>query len=202
VIDVRGVTKRFKDTLAVDSLSFEVPTGVVTGFLGPNGSGKSTTMRLIMGLDHADVGEAVINGVPYHRLAQPLREVGALLDAKAFHPARTARNHLRCLALSHDSGLAVGPRHEGEGEPHGAVGHIGFMRGARCGEGIAGNDRLAHAHQLRVRMVRDVVEHDTAQRMGCVGWHGRHPARLLRLDGSGWESERPQDGIGSAASRV
>ncbi len=102
MIDVRGVTKRFKDTLAVDSLSFEVPTGVVTGFLGPNGSGKSTTMRLIMGLDHADVGEAVINGVPYHRLAQPLREVGALLEAKAIHPGRTAFNHLWYLAQTND----------------------------------------------------------------------------------------------------
>ncbi|MHB8335275.1 MAG: ATP-binding cassette domain-containing protein [Acidimicrobiales bacterium] len=102
MIDVRGVTKRFKDTLAVDNLSFEVPTGVVTGFLGPNGSGKSTTMRIIMGLDHADDGEAVINGVPYHRLAQPLREVGALLEAKAIHPGRTAFNHLWYLAQTND----------------------------------------------------------------------------------------------------
>ncbi len=102
MIDVRGVTKRFKDTVAVDSLSFEVPTGVVTGFLGPNGSGKSTTMRIIMGLDHADSGEAVINGVPYHQLAQPLREVGALLEAKAIHPGRTAFNHLWYLAQTND----------------------------------------------------------------------------------------------------
>ena len=102
MIDVRSVTKRFKDTLAVDNLSFEVPTGVVTGFLGPNGSGKSTTMRIIMGLDHADDGEAVINGVPYHQLAQPLREVGALLEAKAIHPGRTAFNHLWYLAQTND----------------------------------------------------------------------------------------------------
>ena len=100
MIDVRGVTKRFKDNVAVDDLNFEVPTGVVTGFLGPNGSGKSTTMRIIMGLDHADQGEAVINGTPYSKLAQPLREVGALLEAKAIHPGRTAFNHLWFLAQS------------------------------------------------------------------------------------------------------
>ena len=102
MIDVRGVTKRFKDNVAVDDLNFEVPTGVVTGFLGPNGSGKSTTMRIIMGLDHADDGEAWINGTPYRQLTQPLREVGALLEAKAIHPGRTAFNHLWFLAQTND----------------------------------------------------------------------------------------------------
>lgn len=102
MIQVRGVTKRFKDTVAVDDLDFEVPTGVVTGFLGPNGSGKSTTMRIIMGLDHTDGGEATINGTAYAKLAQPLREVGALLEAKAIHPGRSAFNHLLYLAQSND----------------------------------------------------------------------------------------------------
>ena len=74
----------------------------MTGFLGPNGSGKSTTMRMIMGLDLPDSGSALINGKRYDELDWPLREVGALLDAKAFHPARTARNHLRWLALAND----------------------------------------------------------------------------------------------------
>jgi ABC-2 type transport system ATP-binding protein len=88
--------------MAVDHLTFEVPSGEVTGFLGPNGSGKSTTMRMIMGLDLPDSGAALINGKRYCELDWPLREVGALLDAKAFHPARTARNHLRWLALAND----------------------------------------------------------------------------------------------------
>jgi ABC-2 type transport system ATP-binding protein len=87
---------------AVDNLTFEVPPGVVTGFLGPNGSGKSTTMRMIMGLDLPTSGSALIGGKPFSELAWPLREVAGLLDAKAFHPARTARNHLRWLALSND----------------------------------------------------------------------------------------------------
>lgn len=102
VITAHSLTKRYGDTTAVDSLTFEVLPGVVTGFLGPNGSGKSTTMRMIMGLDVPDSGSALIGGRPYGDLAWPLREVGGLLDAKAFHPARSARNHLRWLALSND----------------------------------------------------------------------------------------------------
>ena len=102
MITAHALTKRYGATTAVDDLTFEVPCGVVTGFLGPNGSGKSTTMRMIMGLDLPDSGSTLINGNPYSQLAWPLREVGALLDAKAFHPARTARNHLRCLALAND----------------------------------------------------------------------------------------------------
>jgi ABC-2 type transport system ATP-binding protein len=94
------LTKQYKDTLAVDDLDFEVKAGVVTGFLGPNGSGKSTTMRIIMGLDRPTKGRATINGKQYHDLASPLREVGALLDAKSVNPSRSARNHLRALAAS------------------------------------------------------------------------------------------------------
>jgi ABC-2 type transport system ATP-binding protein len=100
MITTHALTKRYGTTTAVDGLTFEVPPGVVTGFLGPNGSGKSTTMRMIMGLDVPDSGSALIDGKPYAALAWPLREVGALLDAKAFHPGRTARAHLRWLALS------------------------------------------------------------------------------------------------------
>jgi ABC-2 type transport system ATP-binding protein len=102
MITAHSLTKRYGASTAVDNLTFEVPPGVVTGFLGPNGSGKSTTMRMIMGLDYPDSGSALIGGKPYSELAWPLREVGGLLDAKAFHPARTARNHLRWLALSND----------------------------------------------------------------------------------------------------
>jgi ABC-2 type transport system ATP-binding protein len=102
VITAHSLTKRYGATTAVDSLTFEVPPGVVTGFLGPNGSGKSTTMRMIMGLDAPDSGSALIAGRAYDELDWPLREVGGLLDAKAFHPSRTARNHLRWLALTND----------------------------------------------------------------------------------------------------
>ena len=113
MIEVRGVTKRFQDTLAVDDLSFDVKPGQVTGFLGPNGSGKSTTMRIIMGLDAADSGSATVNGRRFHDLPLPLREVGALLEARAIHPGRSAFNHLWYLARSNDiprSPRPPGPR--------------------------------------------------------------------------------------------
>ena len=102
MIVTQQLTKRYGKTLAVDSLSFTVAPGQVTGFLGPNGSGKSTTMRMILGLDVPDAGSSTVHGVPYAQLRWPLREVGALLDAKAFHPGRSARNHLRCLAKTND----------------------------------------------------------------------------------------------------
>jgi ABC-2 type transport system ATP-binding protein len=100
VIDAEGLVKRYGSTTAVDDLSFQVQPGVVTGFLGPNGSGKSTTMRMMIGLDHPDKGQVKIDGRHYGELRWPLREVGALLEAKAIHPGRTARNHLRALAVS------------------------------------------------------------------------------------------------------
>jgi ABC-2 type transport system ATP-binding protein len=100
MITVEHLTKRYKDVTAVDDLDFEVRPGVVTGFLGPNGSGKSTTMRVILGLDHPTKGRATVKGKRYAELRDPLHEVGALLDAKSIHPGRTARNHLRALAVS------------------------------------------------------------------------------------------------------
>jgi ABC-2 type transport system ATP-binding protein len=102
MIEVSSITKRFGDTLAVDGLTFEVKPGQVTGFLGPNGSGKSTTMRMIMGLDRPNAGEARINGAPMGGLDWPLREVGALLEAKAIHQGRSAFNHLWALAQTND----------------------------------------------------------------------------------------------------
>jgi ABC-2 type transport system ATP-binding protein len=104
MLAVRGLTKRYGPQLAVDGLTFEVRPGVVTGFLGPNGSGKSTTMRLILGLDRPDAGQARIGGRRYHDLDWPLREVGALLEARAWHPGRTARSHLTALAASNAIG--------------------------------------------------------------------------------------------------
>jgi ABC-2 type transport system ATP-binding protein len=102
MIEARGLSKRYGSTVAVEELSFEVLPGRVTGFLGPNGSGKSTTMRLILGLDAPDAGQARIGGRRYRDLNWPLREVGALLEAKAFHPGRSAHAHLSALAASND----------------------------------------------------------------------------------------------------
>ena len=104
MIEARGLTKRFGSRLAVDALSFDVRPGRVTGFLGPNGSGKSTTMRLILGLDRPDAGHAAIGDRRYRDLGWPLREVGALLEARAWHPGRTARSHLAALAASNGIG--------------------------------------------------------------------------------------------------
>ena len=98
MIEAQDLTKRYGDKVAVDHLSFRVEPGRVTGFLGPNGAGKSTTMRLVLGLDRPAAGRATINGRPYTELAQPLRTVGALLEARAMHPGRSARNHLLFLA--------------------------------------------------------------------------------------------------------
>ncbi|MEP7114668.1 MAG: ATP-binding cassette domain-containing protein [Ilumatobacteraceae bacterium] len=98
MIHVEHLTKRYGATTAVDDLSFTVRPGIVTGFLGPNGAGKSTTMRVILGLDSPSAGQATVNGRRLSDHAAPLAEIGALLDAKAVHPKRSARNHLRALA--------------------------------------------------------------------------------------------------------
>ncbi|MGC4806634.1 ABC transporter ATP-binding protein [Micromonospora sp. DT233] len=102
MIELRSLTKRYGGRVAVDGLSVRVQPGVVTGFLGPNGSGKSTTMRMILGLDAPDHGEALIGGVRYADLNWPLKSVGALLDAGAFHPGRSGHAHLTALAASND----------------------------------------------------------------------------------------------------
>jgi ABC-2 type transport system ATP-binding protein len=102
VIEVTQLVKKYGDTTAVDHLSFSVQPGKITGFLGPNGAGKSTTMRLILGLDRPSSGTALIEGKPYRDLPDPLRYVGALLEARAVHPGRTAFNHLLYLAQTQD----------------------------------------------------------------------------------------------------
>jgi ABC-2 type transport system ATP-binding protein len=99
-IEVRGLRKRYGRAVAVDDLSFTVAAGQVTGFVGPNGAGKSTTMRIMLGLDAPDTGTAHIDGRPYRTLRDPLRHVGALLDAAAIHPGRRARDHLLWMAYS------------------------------------------------------------------------------------------------------
>ncbi len=103
MIEVQSLSKRYGSTLAVDDLSFTVQPGVVTGFLGPNGAGKSTTMRMVLGLDHPTTGTATVNGRPYTKCPAPLREVGALIDAKDVHGGRKARQHL--LAVARSNGL-------------------------------------------------------------------------------------------------
>jgi ABC-2 type transport system ATP-binding protein len=102
MIEVRGLTKRYGQKVAVNDLTFGIEPGKVTGFLGPNGAGKTTTMRLILGLDYADAGSVSLDGKPYRDLAYPMREVGALLDAKSVHGGRSAYNHLLCLAQTNN----------------------------------------------------------------------------------------------------
>ncbi|MFJ3319444.1 ABC transporter ATP-binding protein [Curtobacterium sp. NPDC086286] len=101
MIEIQNLTKRYGEKVAVDDVSFTVRPGVVTGFLGPNGAGKSTTMRAVMGLDSPTSGSAVVDGRPYRELRDPLRRVGALLEAKAVHKGRSAYDHLRALAATH-----------------------------------------------------------------------------------------------------
>jgi ABC-2 type transport system ATP-binding protein len=100
VITIQGLTKRFGDVLAVDDLSFEVDQGTVVGFLGPNGAGKTTTLRTLLGLVTPTAGTAEIDGRPYRELADPVRHVGAVLEASSFHPGRSARKHLRVVATA------------------------------------------------------------------------------------------------------
>ena len=102
MIEAQGLTKRYGDTLAVDDLSFSVAPGKITGFLGPNGAGKTTTMRMILGLDRPTAGQVTVAGQPFARLSRPMRQVGALLDAKALHGGRSAHSHLLCLAQSNN----------------------------------------------------------------------------------------------------
>ena len=99
-VETHGITKRYGRTVALDDLSISVRPGVVTGFVGPNGAGKTTTMQVLLGLAAADSGDALIQGRRYATIARPLTVVGALLDARAFHPSRSARSHLRWLAQS------------------------------------------------------------------------------------------------------
>ena len=99
-ISVQGLTKRFGDVLAVDQLNFEIDQGTVAGFLGPNGAGKTTTLRMLLGLVAPTSGTATVAGRPYRELPDPARRVGAVLEASGFHPGRSARDHLRVLAVA------------------------------------------------------------------------------------------------------
>jgi ABC-2 type transport system ATP-binding protein len=99
-VEVRGLSKRYGGVLAVDSLTFTLRRGTITGFLGPNGAGKTTTLRLLLGLAYPTTGQALIFGRPYRQLDRPARTVGAVLESNDFDPARSGRNHLRALGLA------------------------------------------------------------------------------------------------------
>jgi ABC-2 type transport system ATP-binding protein len=142
MIEAEGLTKRYGDTLAVDDLSFSVEPGKITGFLGPNGAGKTTTMRLILGLDRPTAGRVTINGKPFDEVAQPMRQVGALLDAKAMHGGRSAYNHLLCLAQSNNL-----PKHRVD-EVLGLVGLTGVARKRAKGFSLGMGQRLGIAGAL------------------------------------------------------
>jgi len=142
MIRIRGLTKRYGATTAVDGLGFDVRPGAVTGFLGPNGSGKSTTMRMIIGLDRPDRGTATINGKRYVELRWPLREVGALLEARTYHPGRSAESHLTALAASNDV-----PRSR-IGEVLAAVGLADVARRRAGGFSLGMSQRLSIAAAL------------------------------------------------------
>jgi ABC-2 type transport system ATP-binding protein len=142
MIEARGLTKRYGDKLAVDDLTFTVRPGMVTGFLGPNGAGKSTTMRMILGLDAPNQGSVTVNGRPYREHAAPLREVGALLDARSVHPGRSAYHHL--LALAQTCGI----RRSRVDEVVDAVGLGGAARRRAGGFSLGMGQRLGIAAAL------------------------------------------------------
>jgi ABC-2 type transport system ATP-binding protein len=142
MIEARGLTKRYGDKLAVDGLTFTVRPGVVTGFLGPNGAGKSTTMRMILGLDTPTSGSVTVNGKPYREHPAPLREVGALLDARSVHPGRSAYHHL--LALAQTCGI----RRSRVDEVVDAVGLGGAARRRAGGFSLGMGQRLGIAAAL------------------------------------------------------
>ncbi|HEV3014704.1 MAG TPA: ATP-binding cassette domain-containing protein [Actinomycetota bacterium] len=142
MIEARGLTKRYGDKLAVDDLTFTVRPGMVTGFLGPNGAGKSTTMRMILGLDAPTRGSVTVNGLPYREHAAPLREVGALLDARSVHPGRSAYHHL--LALAQTCGI----RRSRVDEVVDAVGLGGAARRRAGGFSLGMGQRLGIAAAL------------------------------------------------------
>jgi len=142
MIEAHGLTKRYGDKLAVDGLTFTVRPGMVTGFLGPNGAGKSTTMRMILGLDAPTSGSVTVNGRPYREHAAPPHEVGALLDARAVHPGRSARSHL--LALAQTCGI----RRSRVDEVVEAVGLAGAARRRAGGFSLGMGQRLGIAAAL------------------------------------------------------
>ena len=175
-ISVQGLTKRFGDVLAVDRLSFEVGPGTVTGFLGPNGTGKTTTLRMLLGLVAPTSGTATIDGRPYRELADPLRRVGAVLEAGGFHPGRSARDHLRVLAKA--AGLPAGR----VGKVLEQVGLAAAGRRRVGGFSLGMRQRLGLAAALlgdpEVLVLDEPATASTPRAStGCAAWSGAWPAR-------------------------
>ena len=180
MIEVTNLSKRYGEKLAVDGLDFAVQPGIVTGFLGPNGAGKSTTMRMIAGLDAPTTGRVLVNGRDYRAASAPMAELGLLLEAKAVHTGRSARNHL--LALAQTNG--VGRRRVDELIEHGRAERRGGQAGRRVlpGDGPAARHRLGPARRSqrrrtrragqRARPRRRPVGPQSAQGAGGRGPHG------------------------------
>ena len=196
VIEVRGLTKRYGDVVAVDDLSFDVEQGLVTGFLGPNGAGKSTTMRMVLGLDRPTSGTALVHGRPFASYAEPLREVGALLDPGSVHPGRTGRNHLRIAARTN----GIGDRRVDE-----VIELVGLEGAARApGQGLLARHAPAARHRRRAprRPARGAVrraDQRARPRRGAVdpraaaaaGRRGAHRAGLEPPDERDAADRRP-----------
>ncbi len=178
MIEARGLTKRYGETVAVDSLSFTVEPGKITGFLGPNGAGKTTTMRLILGLDRPSAGSVTVNGKPFGQAAYPMREVGALLDAKAVHGGRSAHSvrTLQASALAAAVGTAGGTvREEGNGLMTvlgldvRQVGDLAFDNGVRLHE-------LAPAQASLEQAFMELTANSVQFHAGVPGEPGLQPA--------------------------
>jgi ABC-2 type transport system ATP-binding protein len=204
MIEARSLTKRYGDKLAVDNLTFTVRPGAVTGFLGPNGAGKSTTMRMILGLDAPTSGTVTVNGKPYAEHARPLHEVGALLEARAVHTGRSARNHLLAMAAT----AGIGRRRVEE-----VIDMVGLadVAGKRVGlllarDGPAARDRLGAAGRpgdadprragQRARPGRCPLDPQPAARAGRRGPHG---VPVLAPDERDGVDGRPRDRGGTRA---
>ena len=173
MIEVRGLTKRYGEVTAVSDLSFNVMPGKVTGFLGPNGAGKTTTMRLILGLDYPNAGTVTIDGKHYASLAYPMREVGALLDARAVYGGRSAYNHLLCLAQTNN----LPKRRVGE-----VLELVGLTEVAR-----------KRAKGFSLGMSQRLVEHEHGRVAEQGGGRGPDRVRVQPPDVGDAEHRRPPD---------
>ena len=169
MIEIDNVTKRYGSTVAVNGLSFEVRAGEVTGFLGPNGAGKSTTMRMMVGLDTPTSGAVTIDGTRYQDLRFPLRHVGALLEARALHPGRSARNHL--LAPAQSNGL-------GKRRVDDAIDLVGLTDVADRKAGLGAAHPLAQRLVIDVQLLGDRLDRLPVRRI-LVLMLKQHPHRPL-----------------------